>query len=260
VEVGVRFVGHATVLVEADGVRLLTDPFLGNHLGPLRRHGPTPDPMALGEIDLVLVSHAHPDHFDLPSLRALAGDFTVIVPSGLARAARRCGHRVREIRAGQTIEEHGRHVTAVHARHWRWPLEARARTLGYLVDGAVRVYFAGDTAPFAGLARLAGRVDLALLPVGSWGPHLGPGHLDPEGAAGIAGLIGPEIAIPIHWGTFYPPLLHRLHRGPLDDPGRQFRDHAALLAPAVEVRVLRPGDGARLFMQGAHPRSPTDEG
>jgi len=60
--------------------------------------------------------------------------------------------------------------------------------------------------------------------------------------------------------TFYPPLLHRLHRGPLDDPGRQFRDHAALLAPAVEVRVLRPGDGARLFIQGAHPRSPTGEG
>jgi L-ascorbate metabolism protein UlaG (beta-lactamase superfamily) len=98
-------------------------------------------------------------------------------------------------------------------------------------------------------------VDLALLPVGSWGPHLGPGHLDPEGAAGIAGLIGPQIAIPIHWGTFYPPLLHRLHRGPLDDPGRQFRDHAAVLAPAVEVRVLQPGDGARLVMRAAPPRS-----
>ena len=68
------YVGHATVLIEADGLRCLTDPFLRDRLGPLRRHGPTPDPAAIGALDLVLISHAHPDHFDPRSLRRLQGD------------------------------------------------------------------------------------------------------------------------------------------------------------------------------------------
>ena len=65
--VDLRFVGHATVLVEIGGARVLTDPFLRTSLGPLERHGPVPEPGGLGDVDLVLISHAHPDHFDRAS-------------------------------------------------------------------------------------------------------------------------------------------------------------------------------------------------
>jgi L-ascorbate metabolism protein UlaG (beta-lactamase superfamily) len=88
---------------------------------------------------------------------------------------------------------------------------------------------------------LAGGVDVALLPVWTWGPHLGPGHLGPRSAAEALTDIRPAIAIPIHWGTLYPTQLHRLWRRPLDEPGHRFARHAAVAAPDVEIRVLRPG-------------------
>ena len=80
--VTVRYIGHATVLLELDGVRILTDPFLRDRLGPLERHGPLPDPTAIGPVDVVLISHGHPDHFDRRSLAGLEGRPTVVVPSG----------------------------------------------------------------------------------------------------------------------------------------------------------------------------------
>src|SRR5712691_1849001 len=148
--VRITWLGHATVLVEIDGLRLLTDPLLGAGLGPLRRVGATPDPRAIGEIDAILVSHAHPDHFDLDSLRRVSGDPLVIVPGGIGRAARRAGRSVREVVAGEVFELSPRgaarsdtnpiRLTVVHARHWRWPLQPRARCLGYLVAGSPWIY------------------------------------------------------------------------------------------------------------------------
>ena len=81
------YIGHATVLIEVDGVRILTDPVLGPRLGPLRRLGPTPDPAGLGAIDAVLISHSHPDHFHGASLRAIPGRPLIVVPRGLGRSA-----------------------------------------------------------------------------------------------------------------------------------------------------------------------------
>ena len=73
VEVRVVYVGHATVLIEFPWMRVLTDPFFGLRLGPLRRHGTPPNLEAIGAVDIVLISHAHPDHFDRLSLGRLAG-------------------------------------------------------------------------------------------------------------------------------------------------------------------------------------------
>ncbi len=239
----ITWVGHATVLIELDGVRILTDPFLRDRLGPLRRRGPSPDLEAIGRVDAVLLSHAHPDHFDRRSLRRLVGDPLVVVPTGLGAAVERMGFAAREMEAdGQTtIGSVG--VTAVPAHHGRWPRHPAATTLGYLVEGARSVYFAGDTSMFHGLRRLAGRVDVALLPIGSWGPHRAPWHLGPRGAARLAGSIGARVVVPIHWGTLYPAGLARVWSGPIDAPGRRFRAAAAELAPRTEVRLLRPGEG-----------------
>jgi L-ascorbate metabolism protein UlaG (beta-lactamase superfamily) len=104
-----------------------------------------------------------------------------------------------------------------------------------------RAYFAGDTAEFEGMAALGEGLDLALLPVAGWGPSLGPGHLDPGEAAAVAALLEPRLAVPIHWGTYFPAGLAWRHPGALLDPPRQFAAQVAELAPAVEVRAVSPG-------------------
>jgi L-ascorbate metabolism protein UlaG (beta-lactamase superfamily) len=254
VEVRLVYVGHATVLIEFPSVRVLTDPFFRLRLGPLRRHGPEPDLDAIGAVDLVLISHAHPDHFDRSSLRRLAGTPTIVVPAGMGRAAREAGHRVHVIRAGDELEVAGARLTAITARHWRSPLDPPAQPIGYVVDAGARVYFAGDTAPIEGLARRIGQVDVALLPVGTWGPHHGgPGHLDPTSAARLARDLAPAVAVPVHWGTLYPMGLHRVMPRPLRQLGERFREAAAALAPGVDVRVLRPGDSATVSIGDEGP-------
>ncbi len=238
-----RFVGHATVLIEAGGTRILTDPFLRNRLGPLERHGPLPDPESLGNIDVVLISHGHRDHFDPASLSAVPGRPTVVVPRGLAAATRRSvPGEVVEMVAGERRQLGGLSIEAVPARHWISPGAARAQPLGYLLDLGTRIWFAGDTGRMPAMDRFAGDVDVALLPVWTWGPHLGPGHLGPRSAAEVLAQVGAGIAVPIHWGTLYPRRLHRLWRGPLNEPGDRFAAHAASIAPDADVRVLRPGE------------------
>jgi len=244
------WIGHATVLIEVGGQRLLTDPFLRDRLGPLRRRGGTVDLAAIGRVDAVLLSHAHPDHFDRAFLRRLDGDPLLVVPTGLGRVVRRMGFEARELAAGERTSVGGVEVTAVPARHGRWPRHPAATTLGYLVEGSPSVYFAGDTSAFSGLRALAGRVDVALLPIGSWGPHSAPWHLGPRGAARLADAIGARIVVPIHWGTLYPAGLARVWGGPLDAPAARFRTACADLAPAAEVRVLAPGEGTTVD-QGA---------
>ena len=236
------WIGHSTVLLELAGLRLLTDPFLRDRLGPLRRKGGSVDRAAIGRVDAVLLSHAHPDHFDRRSLAGLDGDPLMIVPAGLGKVVRGMGLRTRELAADERTVVGRLGITAVPAHHGRWPRYAAAGALGYLVEGTPSVYFAGDTSAFAGLRILAGRVDVALLPIGSWGPHSAPWHLGPRGAARLADMIGARVVVPIHWGTLYPAGLARVWGGPQERPAIRFRTACADLAPAAELRVLGPGE------------------
>jgi L-ascorbate metabolism protein UlaG (beta-lactamase superfamily) len=108
------------------------------------------------------------------------------------------------------------------------------------------VYFPGDTDLFPEMAELAGVLDLALLPVWGWGPTIGPGHMDPERAAQAAAILRPRLAVPIHWGTFYPAGLRRVVPNPFETPGLAFAEAAARHAPGVEVRILAPGEAMDL--------------
>jgi L-ascorbate metabolism protein UlaG (beta-lactamase superfamily) len=247
-----RFIGHATVLIEAAGTRILTDPFLRDRLGPLVRHGDAPVIATIGEIDVIVVSHGHPDHFDPASLAAVAGRPLIVVPRGLGAVARRAVRgEVVEMTTDETLRVGGLTITAVPARHWIAPGAPRAQPLGYVLDLGERIYFAGDTGRYPAMRGLAGAVDVALLPVWTWGPHLGPGHLGPRSAAEALLDIQPRVAIPIHWGTLYPRQLHRIWKSPLTEPGDRFATHAARLAPDVDVRVLRPGE--RALVEGFRP-------
>ena len=96
------------------------------------------------------------------------------------------------------------------------------------------------------MARAVSAVDLALLPVWTWGPHLGPGHLGPRTAATVAAELAPRAVVPIHWGTLYPRHLHRMWRRPLLDPGERFAAHVAERTGAIEVHVLDPGERASI--------------
>jgi L-ascorbate metabolism protein UlaG (beta-lactamase superfamily) len=239
------WVGHATVLLELGGARLLTDPLLRARLGHLRRHGARPDPRVTEDIDAVLVSHVHLDHLDVRSLRSVARGARVVAPQGAGRLLRRIGFaQIDEVVAGDRITVGGATITALAAVHdgRRRPLGAAIGTLGYEIAGGQRVYFAGDTELFEGMRSFAGRFDVALLPVWGWGPSLGPGHMDPLSAAQAVAIVRPAIAVPIHWGTFFPVGLEALRGSALVEPPRVFARHVAELAPDVEVRVLAPGD------------------
>jgi L-ascorbate metabolism protein UlaG (beta-lactamase superfamily) len=204
-----------------------------------------PEMQRLGDVDVVLISHVHYDHLDLPSLDRLPRTTKLVVPSGAGRLVRRRGFAdVAELVAGDAIEVNGVVIRATHADHKanRGPLGASADSLGFLITGSSStVYFAGDTDLFPGMSELAPSLDVALLPVAGWGPRLPQGHLDPEGAAQALRLLRPRFAVPIHWQTFWP--FYR--RGPYPQSlaaGALFAERAAELAPEVAVTVLEVGE------------------
>lgn len=261
------FLGHSTVLIELDGVRLLTDPFLRSRVAHLRRRPAPPDPRHYTSPDAVLISHLHQDHLDLPSLHLIGSSTPLVVPAGAGAWLRGRGFTdITELSVGGVANVGvasvegvasvggvasvdgqrgvGRlKVTAVPAHHdgRRRPRGPRAEALGLIVHGSHAIYFAGDTELFAGMAELSPSPDVALLPVAGWGETLGPGHMDPLHAARAARLIHPRLAIPIHWGTLRPIVRAPRHQPRLAVPPRLFAEHVASLAPGVEVRILAPG-------------------
>ncbi|MGD9889798.1 MAG: MBL fold metallo-hydrolase [Dehalococcoidia bacterium] len=238
------WIGHATVSIEMDGVRILTDPVLRWRLAHLRRHTPLPVLDPLHPVDAVLISHMHQDHLDLPSLKRVGRDTRIFVPRGAGPLLLRNGfHNVTELAIGESVKVGAVRVIATPANHngFRPPFGPRGECLGFIVEGSERIYFAGDTDLFSDMADL-GRVDVALLPVWGWGPSLGPGHLDPSRAAEALERIAPGAAVPIHWGTLRPFMLSRAGSAFLSLPPLDFAARAAARTPEVDVHILRPGD------------------
>jgi L-ascorbate metabolism protein UlaG (beta-lactamase superfamily) len=246
----VEYVGHSTVLVDQDGVRLLTDPLLRNRVAHLRR-AVALNTRVLRGLDAVLVSHGHYDHLDLPSLEKVGRSTPIVLPRGLGGLLRRRRfEHVVEVDEGETVSVGAVEVSAVHAEHeaGRAPLGASGPALGYVLSGSRRIYFAGDTDLFEEMPSIGVDLDLALVPIWGWGPTLGRGkHMDPERAAEALRRLRPRIAVPVHWGTYHP-----IHRGVLNvpaflrDPPGRFVEAAREVAPEVDVRVLAPGESLEL--------------
>lgn len=230
------------MLIEAGGARLLTDPVLRGRVAHLTRRADPVDASALTPIDAVLLSHAHRDHLDLPTLKAIGRELVVVAPRGSSRLLR-AADTVHEVDPGDQVEVAGVQVRATPAEHdvrraWR-----EQGSVGYVVHD--RVYFAGDTAAFGGMAQLAG-IDLALIPVWGWGTSLGAGHMDPTQAAEAAALIRPRTAVPIHWGTYFPAHAGRQGHRLLRDPPHDFARRVAEASP--DIRVVVPAIGGRLAL------------
>lgn len=239
------YIGHGTVLVETAGARLLTDPLLRRSMGPLLRRGPLPATEVTRDLDGILISHLHIDHLDVRSMRLIDRRVPVVIPWHGVKLMRRLGFAdVHGAAPGETLELAGVPVEATAAFHGgkRYPVTREGHALGYMIGSEPRVYYAGDTGLFEGMAELGGRVDVALLPISGWGVTLPDDHLNPLTAAKALVSLRPRVAVPVHYGVYYPPGMLALWRGRDVGPPRAFARYAARLAPEVEVRIVPPGE------------------
>jgi L-ascorbate metabolism protein UlaG (beta-lactamase superfamily) len=257
--VRVAWLGHATVVLDIAGLRLVADPLLRRHNGPLRRRGPRPPSAAWAGVDAVLISHLHHDHAELSSLRMLPG---APVFTGHTNAAWLRRRGLPGIGLGDEWHELGKGVSVrlVRAVHHGRPMPHRPNgAYGHLVraPGAL-VWLAGDTSLYdemAEIPRLAGRehLDLAVVPIGGWGPRLSAGHMGPPEAAAACAMTRAGSALPVHWGTLHPPVMNRLGDW-MDRPLAGFR--TALAATAPDCRLLAVATGTSVTVPTRPPAQP----
>jgi L-ascorbate metabolism protein UlaG (beta-lactamase superfamily) len=220
-DITVSWIGHATLLVGIRGHWLLTDPVFSERLaGIVRRHVEPPlAPSELPPLDAILISHAHFDHLDLPSLRRLS-DVPLLVPSGLPAVLPRDlpQHSVIALDTWQSWTSGELRITAVPASHsdgryWLDHWWHKRTHTGWVIElGGRTVYFAGDTGYVAEQAREIGRrfqIDIGLIPVGPAGrPHWieqmrADIHATPDTALDLFHDTGAQWMVPIHFGTFF---------------------------------------------------------
>jgi L-ascorbate metabolism protein UlaG (beta-lactamase superfamily) len=230
------WLGHATVLFKVDGMTILTDPVfsdrVGLSLGPLtlglkRLTAPALSLAAIPRPDLILLSHAHMDHFDLPSMRALEHPKTSVITASKTSDLLRLNRyaRVTELGWGQRARTGTVEVCAFEVNHWG----ARMRTdtyrgyNGYLIEtGRYRILFGGDTANtdlFRNL-RTSRSVDLAVMPIGAYNPWIYY-HCTPEQAWRMGNEAGAEFFAAVHHQTF------QLSREPFSEPEERFCEAAS---------------------------------
>ncbi len=244
------WIGHSTVLINFYGVRILTDPTFGHRIGvslgigtagPKRYIAPALRMDELPPIDVVLLSHAHMDHMDLPSLGRFAPDtFTV--------TARRTNDILRSTGLKQITElawsdrttfhcDRGElSIEAFEVKHWgqRWPSELPRGYNGYVLRREDKsILFGGDTAqtPLFSEIRSRGQFDVAIMPIGAYEPWIW-NHCSPEQAVELANLAGARYIVPVHHQTF------RLSNEPMNEPIERFEEALANEPERVALRRI----------------------
>ena len=258
------WLGHSTVLINFYGINIITDPILSARaglnfgpatVGPKRYVAPALRSSELPPIDLILLSHAHMDHFDMRTLRRFDHRPLVVTPSqtsDLLRSTRLRQH-VNELAWGESIRlkfsrsplavtvNHGEiEIEACEVRHWG----ARMRSddyrgyNGYLIRrGGKAILFAGDTAYTPIFRHLRGRggrdglFDLAIVPIGAYDPWI-TNHCTPEEAVTMADMAGARYVMPVHHQTF------KLSYEPMDEPLQRFEQALARTPKRVAVRAI----------------------
>jgi len=213
----IAYLGHATLLMNYFGVRVLSDPSFYDKVGlsfdsiftvgPKRHTAPPLTPSALGPVNVLLITHAHMDHLDVPSLKALPKDIVVVACDQCSRLIAPLGFKdVRELRWGESTEVRGLKVTAMGANHWgkRWPPYGRNYGFNSYVlekDGH-RMLLACDSANtdiFGGLG--SNPPEVAAFSIGAYDPWIW-NHANPEQVWKMFEETGAKYLVPIHWGTF----------------------------------------------------------
>ena len=252
-DLSLTWLGHSTVVIDLAGQRLLTDPLLLRHNGPLRRRGPQPRPAQWAGVDAVLLSHLHHDHAELRSLRL--ADAPVLASERNSRWLRSKGLSARG--AEEWSDVGPLRVRLVRAVHHGRPMPHRPNDAhGHLVrSGSTTLWVAGDTSLYPEMGQLperAGveRLDVVLVPIGGWGPRLSANHMGPAEAAEACALTRARYALPVHWGTLHAPFMTWMSdwfERPLD----AFEADVAAAAPACRVIRLPLGETWSLPADGS---------
>ncbi len=242
-QVCLTWIGHAGFLIQTPITNLLIDPNWSNWLKIVRRlRHPGLRITDLPGIDLVLVTHAHFDHLDKRSLRAVAKGQPIVVPYEVGNLVHRLGFRhVEELHYWDDYRHDDVRVTLTPVQHWG------ARVLhdqhrgfgGYIIEtGGRTIYHCGDSAWFEGFGNIGKKfdIDIALLPIGNYDPPSGREvHMNPEQAIEAFDQLGAKYLIPMHYGSF--PLSYE----PLDEPLRRFLAAVEARGVGEEVCVLEEG-------------------
>jgi L-ascorbate metabolism protein UlaG (beta-lactamase superfamily) len=246
------WIGHATVLINFFGTTILTDPVFSEKiginilgmatLGPKRLVRPALSIEELPPLDLILLSHAHMDHLDFPSLRRLNKNTPVIMAKNTSDLIIRRGWKsVAELDWGETTAMAGVTIEAFQTRHfgWRFPWEpdrSRGAWTGrsfnaYLISKNGRhILFGGDTAYqefFKPLAERNITIDLAMMPIGAYDPWIRV-HASPEQAVEMANHMNAKAILPLHWNTFT--LSNEPQREPIERLKKALEKHSPSLA------------------------------
>jgi L-ascorbate metabolism protein UlaG (beta-lactamase superfamily) len=246
----VTWLGHSTLLVEIDGLRVLTDPVWGPRTSPLSWLGPGrwyPPPIALDElpaIDAVIISHDHYDHLDQPTIDAIKHwDTTFVVPLGVAAHLEYWGvplDRIVELDWWEQTRIGEIDLITVPSRHasGRQLFDQNATLwAGYALLGSRhRVYFSGDTGLFPAMTEIGerfGPFDLTMIEAGAYGQAWPDWHIGPEQAVRAHRMVRGEVLLPIHWGLFN--LAYHGWTEPIE------RTLVAAAAAGVDVAAPRPG-------------------
>jgi L-ascorbate metabolism protein UlaG (beta-lactamase superfamily) len=242
----ITWIGHASFLIQTPEHSVLIDPNWAKWLKVIKRiKHPGFELHDLPAVDLVLVTHAHFDHLDRRTLRAIASDQPIAVPEHVGNLVHGLGfNRVHELRHWQSFEHGTLKITLTPARHWgaRVLHDSHRGFGGFLLEYAGRTIFhCGDTAYFEGFKEIGERsnIDIALLPIGAYeAPTKRDVHMNPEQALQAFRELRAKMMIPMHFGTF------RLSYEPLHEPPRRLLDKALELQLLDRIHLLNEGEPA----------------
>jgi len=242
-QICVTWIGHASFLIQTAKHSVLIDPNWARWLKIIKRiRQPGIELHDLPNIDLVLVTHAHFDHLDRRTLRAVASNQPIVVPENVGNLVHDLGfNQVHELGRWQSYNHEGLKITLTPAYHWgaRILHDSHRGFGGFLIEYEDRcIFHCGDSAYFDGFREIGERskIELALLPIGAYdAPSKRDVHMNPEQALQAFIELRARTFIPMHYGTF------RLSFEPVDEPPQRLLEQAGKLGLVDRVRVLAEG-------------------